>query len=199
MNSSKTILIKRSFNKPEPGNTLENQIYSCWYNRLQGLLYLMAFLTFGLGDTLSSLWMIQHQGILRETNPILRYILLNFGVSNYCLFKMWLTLLILLIIFLIQVRSKEPIYWTVNGCLILLIIFGILAIILNIKAGKNEAVFLSAGEVIFLFLVMLYLLTNIGEKIDKLTHPEIKSYTDCFSNDFEIILALISKYLKRKK
>ena len=173
--------------------------HSCWYNRLQGLLYLMAFLTFGLGDTLSSLWMIQHQGILRETNPILRYILLNFSVSNYWLIKIWLTLVILLMIFWIQVRSKEPIYWTVNGCLISLIISGLLTMVLNIQAGRNEALFLSAGDVIFFFLIMVYILTSIGEEIDRRTHPKIRSYIGCFLDDLKTILVILSKYLKRKQ
>jgi Domain of unknown function (DUF5658) len=172
--------------------------YSCWYNRLQGLLYLMAFLTFGLGDTLSSLWMFQHQGILRETNPILRYILLNFGASNYWIIKIWLTLVILFMIFWIQIRSNQPIYWTVNGCLISLIISGLLAIALNIQAGRNEALFLSTEDVIVIFLIMVYTLTSIGEEIDKLTHPKIRSYVGCLLNDLMIILVFISKIFKRK-
>lgn len=174
-------------------------MYSCWYNRLQGLLFLIAFLAFGLGDTLSSLWMIHHQGILRETNPILRYIMLNFGVSNYWLIKIWLTFVILLMFFWIQARSKEPVYWTVNGCLISLIISGILAMILNIRAGRNETLFLSAWEVIFFFLLIVFLLTSIGEEIDKRTHPEIRSYSGCILNDLKIIQVFFSKYLKRKQ
>ncbi len=159
----------------------------------------MAFLTFGVGDTLSSIWMIQHQGILRETNPILRFIFLNFGMSNYWFIKIWLTIVILFMIFLIQSKSEEPLYWTVNGCLISLIISGILAMVLNIRAERNEALFLSAGEVILLFSVMVYLFTSIGEEIDKRTRPEIKSYIDCFSNDFQIVMALIAKYSKKNR
>ncbi len=172
--------------------------YSCWYNRLQGLLYLIAFLTFGLGDTLSSLWMFQNQGILRETNPILRYILLNFNASDYLIIKIWLTSTILLMIFWIQMRSKQPIYWTVNGCLIALIISGLLAMFLNIQAGRNKTLFLSAGNVIFIFLILVYILTSIGEEIDKLTHPKIRSYISCLSNDLMIILVFIIKIFKRK-
>ena len=173
-------------------------MYSCWYNRLQGLLYLMAFLAIGIGDTLSSLWMFQHQGILRETNPILRYILLNFGVSDYWIIKIWLTLVILLMIFWIQIRSNQPIYWTVNGCLISLIISGLLAIVLNIQAGRNEALFLSADGVILLFLIMVYILTSLGEKIDRVTQPKIRSYMSCLSNDLMIILVFIIKIFKKK-
>ena len=171
---------------------------SCWYIRFQGALYLLAFLTFGLGDAVSSLWMFEQQGILRETNPILRYILLNYNVSTYLGIKIWFTIVILFMIFWIQINSKEPVYWTVNGCLISFIIIGTLAMVLNIQAGRNEALFLSARQVISLYLIMIFLLTTIGEKIDKRTHPKIKSYVGCLFNDLVTVLIFIINLFRKK-
>ncbi|VVB88674.1 Uncharacterised protein [uncultured archaeon] len=171
---------------------------SCWYNRLQSAIYFLAFLTYGIGDSLTSLWMSEQYGIIREANPILRYIILNFSPSTYLEFKISLTLVILLAIFFIQINSKEPVYWTVNGCLISFVITGTLATVLNIRAGRNEAVFLSPEQVIFLFLILVFLLTSIGEEIDKRTQPIIKPFIDCLSNDIRTILALIINLFKKK-
>lgn len=182
------------------GRTLkgERKYNSCWYNRLQVTLYLLAFLTFGVGDALSSLWMFEQQGIFREINPILRYLFLNYNVSTYLGIKIWFTIVILLMIFWVQINSKKPIYWTVNGCLISFIILGTLATALNIRAGRNEALFLSSGQVIFLYLILIFLLTSIGEEIDKRTYPKIKSFVGCLLNDLVIVLVFVTNMLKKK-
>lgn len=171
---------------------------SYWYNRFQGSLFLLAFLTFGIGDGLSSLWMVGQQGIMKESNPILMYILLNYGESNYLEIKIWSAIIILFMIFWIQTDSKKPVYWTVNGCLIAFIVSGTLAILLNIRAGRNEPLFFSAEQTIFLFMFLVLMLTSIGEEIDKRTNPRIKSYAGCLLNDLVIIYVFISKMFKNK-
>ncbi len=135
---------------------------------------------------------------MREANPILRYILLNFSASTYLEVKISFTIMILLIIFLIQINSKVPIYWTVNGCLISFVILGTLATVLNIRAGRKEVLFLSAEQVIFLFIILVFLLTSIGEEIDKRTQPKIKPYIDCLFNDLMTILVFIINIFKNK-
>jgi len=55
----------------------ESGYYSCWYNRLQGALFLLAFLTFGIGDAITSAQMVEQRGIMGEGNLIVRYMILN--------------------------------------------------------------------------------------------------------------------------
>jgi hypothetical protein len=162
------------------------------------VLFFLAFLTFGIGDGLSSLWMIGQQGIIKESNPILIYILLNYGKSNYLEIKILSAIIILFMIYWYQIDSKKPVYWAVNGCLIAFIVSGALAILLNIRAGLNEPPFFSAEQAIFLFMFLVLMLTNIGEEIDKRTNPGIKSYAGCLLNDLVIIYVFFLKMFKKK-
>lgn len=166
---------------------------SCWHNKLQGALFLLAFLTWGLGDALTSLWMIEHRGITGEANLVARYIITNYSASSFVAIKIWFTTIALFFIpFLIQKRSQEPVYWMINGYFLSFFIAGALAMILNIQAAQNEALFLSPEQVIFLFLSSIFILTSIGEEIDKRTNPRIRSYFDCFLYDIAKIQTFIS-------
>ncbi|MCZ7400483.1 MAG: hypothetical protein O8C62_12575, partial [Candidatus Methanoperedens sp.] len=125
---------------------------SFWHNRLQGALFLSAFLAWGLGDALTSLWMIEHRGITGEANLIAQYIIINYGASSFIAMKIWFTTIVLFFIpFLMQKRSQDPIYWMINGYYLSFFIAGALAMILNIQAAQNEALLLSPEQVIFLF------------------------------------------------
>ena len=59
---------------------VDNQYDSCWYNKLQFFLLLLAFFTFGIGDTISSIHLIEQKGIMGEWNLIVRYLILNYGI-----------------------------------------------------------------------------------------------------------------------
>lgn len=166
---------------------------SCWHNRLQGALFLSAFLTWGLGDALTSLWMIEHRGITGEANLIAQYIIINYGASSFIAMKIWFTTIVLFFVpFLMQKRSQEPVYWMINGYYLSFFIAGALAMILNIQAAQNEALLLQPELVIFLFLSSIFILTSIGEEIDKRTNPRIRSYFDCFLYDIAKVQALIN-------
>ncbi len=167
--------------------------HSCWYTRLQGILYLLAFLTWGLGDAITSLRMIEQCGVMCEGNPIVQYIYLNYGASYFVEIKVWITIAILFVPFLIQLRSQEPVYWMINGYLVSFIIGGTLAIILNIQAARNEALFLSPEQVIFLYISLVLILTTVGEEIDKRTHYKIRSYLDCILHDISNVLTFMKK------
>ncbi|MCE8427778.1 MAG: hypothetical protein J5U19_05225 [Candidatus Methanoperedens sp.] len=153
--------------------------YSCWYNGLQGALYLLAFLTLGLGDGISFLWMIQQQGIMKEGNPIIIFIILNYGTSTFLEIKMLFYMVILYLTLLVQKWSEEPIYWTVNFCLILFIIIGTLLTILNIQAARNDNLFLSLDQILILFMILVMIFTAIGQKIDARKNLRIGNYFDC--------------------
>jgi hypothetical protein len=144
----------------------ESKYYSCWYNRSQGALFLLAFLTFGIGDTISSIRMIGHLGIMGEANPLIQYIILNYGISCYIAIKLSFTIVILFMPFLIQ---HEASYWTINGYLVSFIAAGTLGTVLNIQAERNERLLFSPEQVIFLFLISVLVLTSVGGEIDKRT------------------------------
>jgi len=173
----------------------EGKYYSCWYNRSQGALFLLAFLTFGIGDTISSIRMIGQLGIMGEVNPLIRYIILNYGISYYIVIKLSFTFVILFMPFLIV---HEAAYWTISGYLVSFIAAGTLGTVLNIQAARNERLLFSAEQVIFLFLISVLVLTSIGDEIDKRTHPKIRSYVVCLLNDITIILVAVTSILKRK-
>jgi hypothetical protein len=165
---------------------------SCWYNKLQGTLFLLAFLTWGLGDAITSLWMIENRGIMGEANLIAQYIISNYGASSFIVMKIWFTTIVLFLIpFLMQKRSDEPVYWMINGYFLSFFIAGALAMTLNIQAAQNEALLLSPGQVMFLFLSSIFIFTTIGEEIDKRTNLRIRSYFDCFMYDIAKFLAFI--------
>jgi hypothetical protein len=174
----------------------ESGYYSCWYNRLQGALYLLAFLAFGIGDTISSIWMIGQRGIMGEGNPIIRYIIINYGTSDFILIKISFTIVLLFVPFLIL---DEADYWTISGYLVSFIVAGTLGTVLNIQAARNERLLFSPEQVIFLFLTLVLVLTSIGEQIDKRTHPKIRPYVVCLLNDIAIILVTITSIYKKKE
>lgn len=171
---------------------------SLWYTRTQGALFLLAFLTFGVGDGLTSLWMIEQRGVMSEANPIARDIINNFGASGFIGVKIWFTTVLLFIPFMIQQRSHKPVYWMITGYLVSYIVAGTLAIILNIRAAMYESVFLSPEQVIFLFLSSVLMLTQVGEEIDRRTTPKKICYIDCAVSDAISALSVISDITSKK-
>lgn len=176
----------------------DNGYYSCWYTRLQGALYLSAFLTWGPGDAMTSLMMIEHRGIASEANFIVRDIIISYGAYYFILIKICFSALLIFIIPpIIQKRSHAPVYWMINGYLISFIIAGTLAMILNIQASMDKAILISPELVIFLFLGLILILTEVGEKIDRRTNPKIRDYADCTLNDLQMILTTITTRFKK--
>ncbi|MCX9025407.1 MAG: hypothetical protein OIN85_04845 [Candidatus Methanoperedens sp.] len=168
-------------------------ISSCWHNKLQGALFLSAFLTWGLGDAVTSLWMIEHRGITGEANLIAQYMITNYGASSFIAMKIWFTTIVLFFIpFLIQKRSEQPVYWMINGYYLSFFVAGVLAMILNMQAALNEALLLQPEQVIFLFLSLIFILTSVGEEVDKRTNPRIGNYFDCFLSDIAKVLTFIT-------
>lgn len=137
------------------------------------ILFLLAFLTFGIADTFSSLSMIEKKGVIGEGNLIVRFIILYYGTLYFIFIKIFVTLVILYLPFLILDDTGN---WMMSGYLVSFILAGILGTILNIKAMNNETPFLSPGEAMTLFMLSVLILTNIGDAIDKRVHPKIRSY-----------------------
>ena len=159
---------------------------SFWYTRLQGILCLLVFLAWGLGDALSSIYMIDQRGLMQEGNVIVRSIIDNYGVSTFIMFKIWFTLLILFTPFILR---QEHAYWMINGYLISFFLGGCLATIINIQAALNEPLLIQPQQVILIYICSILILTNIGEVIDDATHPRIRSFFECGLNDLRSILS----------
>ncbi len=132
--------------------------------------------------------MIEQQGLMREGNAIARYIISYYGVSSFIEFKIWFTFLILMVPFLILLRSREQGYWMTNGYLASFFVAGMLAMILNLQAAASEALFLMPQHVVLIFISLVLILTNIGEAIDRMMQPVVTNYLDCALNDITIIL-----------
>ncbi|VVB86803.1 Uncharacterised protein [uncultured archaeon] len=165
----------------------KDNIYSSyWFTRLQGTLCLLVFLTWGLGDVITSLYMIEQQGLMQEGNQIVRLVITYYGASGFIMLKLWFTLLVIFVPFLVQ--GKEQSYWMINGYLVSFIIGGTLATILNMQAAHNEPLLLMPQQVILVYISSILILTNVGEFIDKITHPMTRSFLDCALNDIRFVL-----------
>ncbi len=133
---------------------------------LQHILYLTAILTFGIGDALTSAYMMTKIGTEAEFNLFAKYLFTTHGWEGILTVKLWFTLAILAVAFVNQHRSKEPMYWATNGFLGALIIGGILAMTANIQAALGMA-HAAPTTIIMVFLAMAFVLTEIGDLVDK--------------------------------
>lgn len=172
------------------GNIMKNDgaYSSFWYTRFQGILCILVFLTWGLGDALTSIYMIDQRGLMQEGNVIVRYIIAYYGISTFIMFKIWFTLLILFTPFMLR---QEHAYWMINGYLISFFLGGGLAMIINMQAALNEPLLIQPQQVILIYICSILILTNIGEIIDEATHPRIPSFLDCGLNDLRSFLSFI--------
>ena len=168
---------------------------SCWYNKLQFFLFLLAFFTFGIGDTISSVNLIEQKGIMAEGNIIVRHVILNYGISNFITIKISFTMMLLFLPFLLIDNTA---YWMISGYLISFTIAGTLGTVLNMQA-TNGVPSLSPEQAIVIFIISVLILTNIGDEIDKKANLKIRSHFDCMLKDMAIILTYIINNFKNNK
>jgi hypothetical protein len=133
---------------------------------LQHILYLTAFLTFGLGDGITAAFMMAKLGPSIEANPIIGYIFTVNGFDGVVFAKMWMTFIILVAVYIAQLKSYTDIYWTVNGFLIALTAGGLMAINANLSAIANR-IPEAPSEIIFVYLFLMAVLIEIGSFIDR--------------------------------
>ncbi|MFZ2411526.1 MAG: hypothetical protein WAW23_08145 [Candidatus Methanoperedens sp.] len=132
---------------------------------LQKSLFLSSFLTYGVGDGVTAVYMIEKTSVMRETNPIVKFMYASSGKQGVISLKIWFTLMIL---FLVWITSRKTnIYWTINGFLSALTLGGAMAMRANMMAafGMEPP---SPGSVIITFLFMVILFVMIGDLMDKL-------------------------------
>jgi len=131
----------------------------------QSVLFFMAFLTLGLGDGVTSAYMMEKLGADAEINPIMRLVFLEHGIGGMVMAKIWLTLMLLFAVYVVQLKSHGHAFWTVNGFLIALTAGGILAMNANLSV-INGLVPASPGEIIAIYMALVLLLTEAGSYID---------------------------------
>lgn len=133
---------------------------------LQRVLYLTAFITFGVGDGITSAYMMEAQGPFSESNPLIRNMFMTLGFEGMILIKIWVTFMMLLATYMVQVRSKENINWTINGFLIAQIAAGVSGIYANMSALAGS-VHPEASDIVLLYFILVLILTETGSFIDK--------------------------------
>lgn len=144
--------------------------------KLQLYLALAAFITFGIGDSVTGAFMMKFCGITAESNPIARHIMETHGGIGLVAFKLWATMALLTVVFVVQRSSVEPIYWTTNGFLFSFGTGGFLATTSNLMRTFQfdilEFGFPSPLTVICMYLGLIVILILFGSIIDNRTIEE---------------------------
>lgn len=138
---------------------------------LQRLLFLLSFLTYGVGDGVTAAYMMDNAGVVREVNPIMRFVYLSSGAQGVIGVKIWFTFLILFLVWIISRKANA--YWTVNGFLSALCVGGIMAMRANLMVAYGMTP-PSAGSIIMTFLFLTVLFVMIGDVMDRLGSTGVK-------------------------
>ena len=137
----------------------------------QAFLAVGAFVTFGIGDSVTGALMMNLCGTSAEANPIMRYLVDTQGYIGLVMFKLWITMALLSIVIIIQDRSKESTYWTTNGFLVAFGIGGILATTSNLMRTFSFDILGNSTPspllVILVYLILTVVLIAIGGAVDK--------------------------------
>jgi hypothetical protein len=165
--------------------------HSFLFTRIQGLLCLLVLLTWGLGDALTAIYMIEQKGLMQEGNMLVRSVISYYGASTFIMLKISFTLMILYVPFIIKPKNA---YWMINGYLISFITGGSMAILLNMQAALGLPLSILPQHVIMIYISSILVLTNVGELIDKMTHPNVRSYFECGLNDAIYLLNYVDSF-----
>lgn len=131
----------------------------------QHLLFLLAFLTFGIGDAVTAAIMMESKGIVTESNPMVVYIYTNYGFAGLIFAKIWFTIILLMGSFIIYWNSRGKSYWMVNGFLISLATGGTMAIMANLQATLGLA-YMNPTEILIIYMGLVLILVEAGDIID---------------------------------
>jgi len=129
--------------------------------KFQAFLAVGAFVTFGIGDSVTGAFMMNSCGLGAEANPIMRYLVETQGSIGLILFKLWITMALLSIVIVIQDLSKESTYWTTNGFIVAFGIGGVLATTSNLMRTFSFD-FFGYGTPSPILVILVYLMLTIG-------------------------------------
>lgn len=135
---------------------------------VQHVLYITAFLTFGIGDGVTAAYMMSVLGAGIEANPAASYLFTTYGFNGLVIAKMWLTFVVLFAVFVIQLKSPTNMYWTMNGFLISLTAGGLMAVNANLTAVAGQ-IPQAPDEIILIYLLLVLILTEAGSFVDNHT------------------------------
>jgi hypothetical protein len=131
---------------------------------LQHLMFLLSFLTYGIGDGLTAAYMIEKTGVMRESNPILQFFYASSGAPGIIYFKISFGFIILLLVWIISWQKNT--YWTINGFLVAHSAGGIMAMRANLMVAYGMTP-PSPDSVIMAFLILTCLFMFVGDMMDK--------------------------------
>ncbi|MCZ7403113.1 MAG: DUF5658 family protein [Candidatus Methanoperedens sp.] len=132
---------------------------------VQGILFLLAFLSFGAGDGISAAYMIDKRGAIVEANPFIRYMYESNGSNGVIEIKLWLVLIILYFVWNISKDRKN--YWMINGFLFALFVCGLIATGANLMAAEGLD-YPAPSSIIATYLFLVILLSLLGDAMDRL-------------------------------
>ncbi|MBW6519135.1 MAG: hypothetical protein K0A89_11625 [ANME-2 cluster archaeon] len=155
-------------------------------NSIQPFLYILAFSTFGLGDALTGAFLMNVKGVSAESNAFFSQMYSTHGPGMFIVFKLWATLVILLLVFLSYIHSNKKDYWSTNGFLAALAIGGIMAVQANIQAIYGYP-FLSSSKIILIFLTLVFVLIMTGDFIDSYVANQKKDIISYHGNISELM------------
>ncbi len=138
---------------------------------LQRMLFMLSFLTYGVGDGVTAAYMIEKTGVMREANPLVQFVYASSGAQGVITFKIWFVFIILLLVWIVSRRTNT--YWTINGFLAALCVGGIMAMRANLMAAYGMTP-PSPESVIMAFLILTVLFVMIGDMMDKLSSNSAK-------------------------
>ena len=147
------------------------------YRRLnfQHFLYFCVFMTFDVGDTVTSAIMMDSKGLWAEYNPIIQYIYLNYGLVGLISAKLCLIIVPLMIV---STKVKDS-FWFINGILASMIVLGIMAIQSNIQAISGLT-HMSPMEINTIYLVVLLLFASGGTIMDNYTKTKSQKHLSIY-------------------
>lgn len=135
--------------------------------KFQLILFLLGFTTFGFLDGFTAVLMIDKYGPMVEFNPLFRHIAINYGNMALFSLKTSVVFLILLAPLIIQKKTKEPMYWTVNGFFSVFTVSGALAAIDNYLLFKNGIVYIDPRLIIGITFVAVVAVIQFGDIVDR--------------------------------
>jgi len=157
---------KRDWNIQEEESLAKLLIeYILFKLNLQRILFLLSFLSFGVADGLSAVYMIDKRGLMGEANPLIRFMYASSGSNGVIGIKIWLVIIILA--FVRNISKDKENYWMINGFLFALFVCGVMATGANLMAARGLEP-PDAGTVIAIYMFLVMLLTTIGDAMDKL-------------------------------
>ncbi len=183
MNANPGMTVQKTLTGDIDGTSMTSSVYISDFIRLlikyfistanlQHLMFLLSFLTYGVGDGVTAAYMIEKTGVMRESNPILQFFYESSGTPGIIYFKISFGFIILLMVWIISWQKNT--YWTISGFLVAHSAGGIMAMRANLMAAYGMTP-PSPDSVVKAFLILTGLFMLIGDMMDKRSSTSVKT------------------------